>query len=704
MRLSGHLVFIVRGMLSSHSSTRTIVIVVSTISCTQLEFSGLENQNILAVRMSHHATSCGAGRRADKQTARRTNKQTAGRTNKQTVSRERSLREGFHSSIRPSGRSFCRLFLAAVVHSIVSFLLPSFCPFESLTMASEAPLPSNSLVTSLLTDLYQITMTYAHWKNNRHNDAAIFELFFRKNPFGGGCTIFCGLDECLKYVSNFAFSEDDINYLKSAPALSQCDPAFFDEYLKNLTCEGVTIRALQEGTVAFPKVPLIIVEGPLGIGQLLETTLLTLVNFPSLIATNDSRMVRAAATSQRLTDSGSNNNNNKDSTVRFSQQRKEPKCIEFGLRRAQGPDGGFSASKYASVGGFVGTSNVQAGKVLGLPVAGTHAHAFVQAYYSLDQVKTLSVANKKTTATDSNDNDLVLLLPRVLEYRQKMGPDYENTNDGELAAFVAYAAAFPASFLCLIDTYDTIRSGLRNFLLVCLVLDDCGYKPRGIRLDSGDLAALSIDCARVFDDFAKDRPFFADLDIVASDGINEKSLRSMGNHAITLFGIGTNLVTCQAQPALGCVYKLVEIEGRPRMKLSQTIEKVLIPGAKSAYRLIGKDGRALADLMVGKGNPAPVAGEKVLCRHPFQEGDRVNITPSRVDPLHSVVFQNGRLTEPIPSIAASQAYVREQLSTLVPEEILHPSDPTTYRVGVSQSLYAFLHELWQSETPIPELS
>jgi nicotinate phosphoribosyltransferase len=210
-------------------------------------------------------------------------------------------------------------------------------------------MPTNNLVRALLTDMYQITMSYAHWKMGKHNDDAVFELFFRKNPFKGEYTIFCGLDECLKHIQSFAFTQDDIDYLKSIPSLAHCEDDFFDDYLLNLTTTALKVYAIPEGTVVFPREPLLILEGPLGIGQLLETTLLNLINYPSLIATNASRMVLRAGSVP---------------------------CFEFGLRRAQGPDGACSASKYSYVGGFMGTSNVEAGKIFGIPIAGTHARTF----------------------------------------------------------------------------------------------------------------------------------------------------------------------------------------------------------------------------------------------------------------------------------------------------------------------------------------
>lgn len=300
------------------------------------------------------------------------------------------------------------------------------------------PSPSNSLVTPLLTDLYQITMAYGYWKSNRHKTPAIFELFFRKNPFGGEYTIFCGLDEVLKHLAAFRFTACDIEYLRNTPQLCHCDDAFFDEYLAQLDCSEVKLYSMQHGRVAFPKVPLLTVVGPLGIGQLLETTLLTLVNYPSLVATNAARMVVAA---------------NEKNT--YSLNIKKPKLAEFGLRRAQGPDGGFSASKYSAIGGFDGTSNVLAGKILNINLVGTHAHSFVQTYKSLSEVEDMSVSIQNSNGMIG---EKVILLPLVQKYRNNM--NWHITNDGELAAFISYACAFPNTFLCLIDTYDTLQVGV----------------------------------------------------------------------------------------------------------------------------------------------------------------------------------------------------------------------------------------------------
>jgi len=566
-------------------------------------------------------------------------------------------------------------------------------------MTSHPPPPTNALVTPLLTDLYQITMTYAHWKNKRHEEHAVFELFFRKNPFKGAFTIFCGLDEVVRHLHAFQFSQEDIEYLKSTPSLQNCDPEFF-EYLLQVDCSQMQIRALQHGCLAFPRLPLVEIAGPLAVGQLLETTLLTLINYPSLLATNAARMVLQAQDHDQT--------RQRHDTLP-QQCLRDPKCIEFGLRRAQGPDGGVSASKYAYIGGFIATSNVLAGKLMGIPISGTHAHAFVQSYLSLEEVQDLTITHKES-------GEQVNLLSKVLEYRDNknhsnLGDAFQKTNEGELAAFIAYASAFPESLLCLVDTYDTVNSGLLNFCLVALVVHDMGYTPKGIRLDSGDLAGLSMACAQKFAQLAESqqRPFFHSVDIVASNDINEKTLMELNQqgHAITVYGIGTNLVTCQAQPALGCVYKLVELNGKPRLKLSQDAGKVLIPGRKRPYRLFGKDGTPLLDLMIdARKDEPPVAGKPVLCRNPFQELDRTMVTPSRVVPLHGLFFGGNNdddKSATVNNLQESKNFVLEQLGQ-APQGLLDRSNPKQYPVTVSDNLYNFLHKMWLEQLPMKEQS
>ncbi|XP_043679088.1 nicotinate phosphoribosyltransferase isoform X3 [Vespula pensylvanica] len=537
----------------------------------------------------------------------------------------------------------------------------------------------NAVVQPLLTDLYQITMAYAYWKSGKTNDHAVFDLFFRKNPFQGEFTIFAGLEECIKFLEKFQYSNSDIKYIKSTMPAT-VDPAFFD-YLKNINLNDVTIYAMQEGSVTFPRIPLLRVEGPLIIVQLLETTLLTLVNYASLMATNAARYRLVAG--------------------------KNITLLEFGLRRAQGPDGGLSASKYSYVGGFDGTSNVLAGKLFNIPVSGTHAHSYITSFTSIDDLQAKTLAHKQT-------GKVFDLLELASKYRDAIAEDIggivSEASNGELAALISYAIAFPERFTALVDTYDVKRSGILNFCAVALALNDLDYKAIGIRLDSGDLAYLSNATRDIFEKLAVkyNIPWFAQLTIVASNDINEETIISLNeqvkhSHKIDCFGIGTHLVTCQRQPALGCVYKMVEINDQPRIKLSQEVGKINIPGKKNAYRLYGADGYALIDILQRSTEEVPQVKQKVLCRHPFEESKRAYVVPTYVEPLHKVYWKNGKLCEPLPTLIQIRDRVQESLKTLRNDHKRN-LNPTPYKVGVSDNLYNFIHDLWLQNAPIGELS
>lgn len=534
----------------------------------------------------------------------------------------------------------------------------------------------NGVVQPLLTDLYQITMSYAYWKSGKMEDQSVFDLFFRNNPFHGEFTIFAGLEECLKFLENFHYSDSDIEYLKQT--LPEGIENEFFEFLRNLTPKDVTLYAIDEGSVAFPRVPIIKVEGPLIIVQLLETTLLTLVNYASLMATNAARYRMVAG--------------------------KNIKLLEFGLRRAQGPDGGLSASKYSYIGGFDGTSNVLAGKLFNIPVKGTHAHAYITSFTGISELKTRMLRHKTTGIMKD-------LLEHAIMHRHNLSHildiSTEESSEGELAAMVSFAIAFPDGFMALVDTYDVKRSGLLNFSAVALALNDLGYKAVGIRIDSGDLAYLSCLARETFEKVAErfKIPWFNSLTIVASNDINEDTILSLNEqgHKIDCFGIGTHLVTCQRQPALGCVYKLVEINGQARIKLSQDVEKVTMPGNKNAFRLFSADGHALIDLLQKVTEPPPEVGQKVLCRHPFQESKRAYVIPSRVEPLYKIYWKDGRICQPIPTLEQVREKVQASLKTLRNDH-KRTLNPTPYKVAVSDNLYNFIHDLWLQNAPIGELS
>jgi nicotinate phosphoribosyltransferase len=344
----------------------------------------------------------------------------------------------------------------------------------------------------------------------------------------------------------------------------------------------------------------------------------------------------------------------------------DKQLLEFGLRRAQGPDGGVTASKYAVLGGFDASSNIVAGKLFGITVKGTHAHSFVMSYISIKDLST-------TTITDPSGEE-VEFVARVLEKRKQL--NYIESNNGELAAFISYAQAFSNGFLALIDTYDTLKSGIQNFICVGWVLMEIGYKPLGIRLDSGDLAYLSRKVRELFhqvdvqyglpQSVLRPELCFTKLSIVASNDINEDVLISLNRegHAIDVFGIGTHLVTCQRQPALGCVYKLVELNGKSRIKLSQESEKIVIPGKKRAFRLFGSDDIPLVDLLQTVDEEPPQVGKRILVRHPFHENKRAYVTPKRVEELLSLLYDGGKSFEAMEELIANWNLVESRARCL----------------------------------------
>ncbi|XP_046578164.1 nicotinate phosphoribosyltransferase-like [Haliotis rubra] len=534
----------------------------------------------------------------------------------------------------------------------------------------------NGIIQALLTDLYQITMAYAYWKSGKMNDKSTFDLYFRKNPFKGEFTVFAGLEECIKFIQNFHFSDSDISYLKSVLS-KDIEPDFYT-YLKNLNTDNVVMYAMDEGTVVFPKVPLLVVQGPLPVVQLMETPLLNLVNYASLVATNAMRFRLAAG--------------------------KKTQLLEFGLRRAQGPDGGLSASRYCYLGGFDGTSNVLAGKMFGIPVRGTHAHAFITSFHCMEELKIRTLC-KPNSKEEVNFVDICLKWQQELS--RVLGFLSDQVCDGELAAFITYALAFPDNLIALIDTYDVIRSGLPNFCTVAMALHEVGYKARGIRLDSGDLSYLSRHVRQTFKKIADKYklPWFESLAIVASNDINEDTIHSLNQqgHAIDSFGIGTHLVTCQKQPALGCVFKLVEVNSKARIKLSEDMEKVTIPGCKFAFRLYGQDGNALVDLMMQTDEEEPQVNQRTLCRHPFQESKRAYVSPAKVERLHKLYWDNGKVAQPLPSLKEIRDSAESSLNS-IRQDHKRALNPTPYKVSVSANLYTFIHDLWLESAPIGELS
>ena len=379
----------------------------------------------------------------------------------------------------------------------------------------------STLNLSLLTDLYELTMMQGYFKSG-NNDLAVFDAFYRSNPSKGGYAICAGLEQVIDYIENLRFTKDDIAYLKS---LNIFDADFLD-YLADFRFSG-DIYALPEGTVMFPREPMLKVIAPIMEAQLIETAILNIINHQSLIATKAARVCYAA---------------------------QGDGVMEFGLRRAQGPDSGVYGARAAMIGGCKGTSNVLAGQLFDVPVLGTHAHSWIMSF-----------------------------------------PD-------EYTAFKTYANLYPNACTLLVDTYDTLHSGVPNAIRVFTELREAGIHPKsyGIRMDSGDLAYLSKKVRQMLDEAG-----FPDAVIAASNDLDEyliESLKSQGA-TITSWGVGTNLITSKDNPSFGGVYKLAAIQDKngefiPKIKKSENIEKVTNPGNKTVYRIYDKaTGKIKADLI-----------------------------------------------------------------------------------------------------------
>jgi nicotinate phosphoribosyltransferase len=462
----------------------------------------------------------------------------------------------------------------------------------------------------LLTDMYQLTMAYGYWKSGIHEREAVFHWFFRKNPFDGGYTVACGLETVIGYLQGFQFSQEDITYLASMKGVDD-EPLFekaFLQYLKtlSLTCH---VDAVPEGTVVFPQEPLLRVQGPLIQCQLLETSLLNLLNFPTLIATKAAR-------------------------VHYAAQGNE--ILEFGLRRAQGIDGALTASRAAYIGGCAATSNVLAGKLFGIPVKGTHAHSWVMSF------------------------------------------------DDELGAFEAYAKAMPNNCVFLVDTYDTLQ-GVKRACQIGHWLRKQGHRLLGIRLDSGDLAYLSIQARRILDEEG-----FLDARILASNDLDEhiiKSLKEQGAK-IAVWGVGTKMVTAYDQAALGGVYKLSAMKNsagrwKNKIKLSEQSVKISNPGIQQVRRYHTAD-ENIADVIfdistdMSHGctivDPWDMTRQKTMSRKESYED------------LLVPVFKNGRCVYELPDIHTIRKRTFDQLARFH-AGVKRFENPHQYPVGLEKSLF-----------------
>lgn len=466
---------------------------------------------------------------------------------------------------------------------------------------------------ALLTDLYQLTMAYGYWKQGVAEKQACFNLYFRSNPFGGGYTIAAGLAPALDYIRGFRFHSTDLEYLASLTG-SDGKPLFEEAFLQYLGALRLTvdIDAVSEGTVVFPHEPLLRVKGPILQCQLLETALLNIINFQSLIATKASR-VKAAA--------------------------KGDPVLEFGLRRAQGIDGGLSASRAAYIGGCDATSNVLAGKMFGIPVRGTHAHSWVMLF------------------------------------------------EDEVKAFQAYAECLPSNCVFLVDTYKTLE-GVKHAIEVGKELRKTGHDLLGIRIDSGDLAFLSIEARKMLD-----AEGFQKTVIFASNDLDEhliESLKAQGAK-VGSWGVGTKLVTAYDQPALGGVYKLVAVEedGKwiPRIKVSEQTAKTTTPGVLNVRRYLDAEGNSVADMIYDEHSDSGYDGDTII---------------DPVDPMHRKTValdgkgfytdllipavRDGKVTYNVPSLQTTRANAANNLRSLHPS-VRRFANPHRYPAGLEEGLY-----------------
>ena len=439
------------------------------------------------------------------------------------------------------------------------------------------------------------------------------------------------------------------------------EPEYF-KYLSELDCKDIKVYSIQAGTLVFPREPLLRVSGPIGLVQLLETTILNLLNYPTLMATNAARFRIVAGRDKNL--------------------------LEFGLRRAQGPAGGIIASKYAVLGSFdsilyiyiyiyIGTSNVLAGEYYGIPTVGTMAHSYVLSY---------------TDSTDLGTHKFLEnedLLALCLQFQKEL--NWTETNYSELLSFVGYATSYPTNFLALIDTYNTLLSGVRNFLIVALALDKLNYKAKGIRLDSGDLAELSKRVREIFTSVGEKykKEYFSKFLIAASNDIHEGSLHKFNaeGHSMDIFGVGTNLVTCLKQPALGMVYKLVDICGEPRIKFSEEMEKTTLPGAKVVFRVYVVDlHNPTLDIMALEEEIGDmVVGDSLLCYSPFALEPQTTIIPKKMELITTLIFDGGVKVGADVPLMESRQFVLNQIDSF-PNKVTDCLEPTKYPVYVTQKL------------------
>ena len=472
---------------------------------------------------------------------------------------------------------------------------------------------------TLLTDLYELTMMQGYFKEKDANETVIFDAFYRSNPGGNGYAICAGLEQVIEYIKELEFNSEDVDYLRSTGLFEED----FLEYLLHFRFSG-DIYAIPEGTVIFPREPLVKVIAPIMEAQLVETALLTIINHQSLIATKTARVVFAA---------------------------EGDGVMEFGLRRAQGPDAGIYGARAAMIGGCVGTSNVLAGKMFSVPVKGTHAHSWIMSF-----------------------------------------PD-------ELSAFRSYAKLYPNACILLVDTYDTLKSGVPNAIKVFKEMKEANIPltSYGIRLDSGDLAYLSKKAKKMLMEAG-----FPDAIISASNDLDETLINSLKIQGATInsWGVGTNLITSKDCPSFGGVYKLAAVldrktgEFNPKIKLSENAEKITNPGNKEIKRIYSREtGKIIADLICLEGEVYD-ENHSLLLFDPIETWKKTHLAPNTytMRDLLIPVFQKGKCVYESPAVMDIQAYCKKELDTLW-DESRRLVNPHEVHVDLSKPLWNMKNQL-----------
>lgn len=475
---------------------------------------------------------------------------------------------------------------------------------------------------TLLTDLYELTMMQGYFKEKDANETVIFDAFFRSNPNNSGYSVCAGLQQVIEYIENLHFEEDDVEYLRSTGLFEED----FLDYLRHFRFSG-DIYAIPEGSVIFPREPIVKVIAPIMEAQLVETALLNIINHQSLIATKAARVVYAA---------------------------QGDGVMEFGLRRAQGPDAGIYGARAAMIAGCIGTSNVLCGKMFDVPVKGTHAHSWIMSF-----------------------------------------PD-------ELTAFRTYAKLYPTACILLVDTYDTLNSGIPHAIQVFQEMRDAGIPLTfyGIRLDSGDLAYLSKKAKKMLDAAG-----FSDAVISASNDLDETLITSLKLQGATInsWGVGTNLITSKDCPSFGGVYKLAAVKNKmtgkfiPKIKLSENAEKITNPGNKTIQRIYDKaSGKIIADLICLADEQFDTS-KSMLLFDPIETWKKTHLAPNSYTMREMLVpvFLNGECVYQSPKVMDIRTYCQKELDTLW-DESRRLEYPHRVHVDLSNELWHMKNQLLDS--------